>query len=901
MSTTTHTLSLFLSPTDAASSAQHVQLLPETSRLGGLFVGPDAFARRLGTLLGVSVQSRSEGERIAAVHLLLEGMDDGNTWFSATRLADPIGAAKWMLQARDQLREAGWSGVSTDVTSRLSALADLDAAISTTPGTWGLVDQMIRLQKAVLERTLSLQVRVVLTQPRAQYSAQVDRILTAMDTQSDNGFVVQAAALPTAGAPEDTDLGRLQRALLGQSFSPPVGDGSVVFMQSPRPWEAAVAAVHQIDDNALWLVTEEGPLLDQARAKFDFPRFGARQKSLYRPALQVLPLALSLQSGPQDPQDALALLTLPICPVAGPLRHALIGALSNRPGIGGELWAAAVKDGLAKIEDADRKVSADDWVTRLFPKSPPSLAPAGELADLCRSIARWLARRGAKLDGESDLVCQAAAGVATTLARILGQMPEDHCLDAITVRQLFDLASGSGAENPVSAEAGAPPMLTHPAAVPQGVSHVVWFGLNAGAAEQSTPIYWTEKEREALIHAGAVLPEGSIFREVEQSQWIHPILSATERFTAVRWIGQSEEVANHPFMDLLKHCCDFVSLWTLPLGEVLKSNKSVAPVPGRVGIAPVSHWSVKAGVVPERENWSASSMESLVKCPLAWTLNYAAGLKAGSVEALPDVRTLSGSFGHALFEEVLFHKEWVGLTPDAASAALGAAFEARVSEEAAPLNLAINAAIRVKLKDDLQHAIANLVRILKAGAWVPEAAEADLGSQKGTYRGHQLNGSIDLLVKKADGSRAVIDLKLGWRSGRQDQLLKGTSIQLAVYAHAVSPTDGNVSAAYFILEDGVMLTTDANAFPGAAVVVGANADSPKSTWVNVKAAADWHFQVLQEGHVWGRGKHLDHKGLAASVATTVGDPPDDPWSKTNASCKYCDHQRLCNLNVEGRQ
>jgi hypothetical protein len=480
-------------------------------------------------------------------------------------------------------------------------------------------------------------------------------------------------------------------------------------------------------------------------------------------------------------------------------------------------------------------------------------------------------------------------------------MPQDQELDAITVRQLFDLASGSGAENPVEAEAGAPPMLTHPAAVPFGVSQVVWFGLNAGAAEQATPIYWTETERAALVNAGAVLPEGGAFREAEQAQWMHPILSASTRFTAVRWTGKGEEVANHPFMDVLKNCCDYVSVWTLELDALLESSKAVAPVPGRVGIEPLAHWSVTPGIIPDRENWSASSMDSLVNCPLGWTLNYAAGLKPGNVEALPDLRTLSGTFGHALFEEVLFQQDWTGLTPQAASVALGVAFERRVSEEAAPLDLAVNLPSRVQLKDNLQHAIAALVKILKAGAWEPEAAEAALSEQKGTYRGQKLSGSIDLLVKKADGTRAVIDLKLGWLSGRSDQLRKGTSIQLAVYAHAVSPTGGNVPAAYFILDAGEMLTTDANTFPGADLVSGDTADSAQSTWINAKAAADWHFQVLQEGHVWGRGKHLNHKGLANSVAATVGDPPDDPWSKTDASCKYCDHKRLCNFNVEGRQ
>jgi ATP-dependent helicase/nuclease subunit B len=82
----------------------------------------------------------------------------------------------------------------------------------------------------------------------------------------------------------------------------------------------------------------------------------------WRPALQILPLAIELAFEPRDPERLLELLTLP----DGPFAHqkgggyTLAGAVSRSPGIGGPRWLEARQVVLDRLEPDDRQ----EWLAR---------------------------------------------------------------------------------------------------------------------------------------------------------------------------------------------------------------------------------------------------------------------------------------------------------------------------------------------------------------------------------------------------------------------------------------------------------------------------------------------------------------------------------------------------------
>jgi len=103
--------------------------------------------------------------------------------------------------------------------------------------------------------------------------------------------------------------------------------------------------------------------------------------------------------------------------------------------------------------------------------------------------------------------------------------------------------------------------------------------------------------------------------------------------------------------------------------------------------------------------------------------------------------------------------------------------------------------------------------------------------------------------------------------------------------------------AYYILEDGALITTDATAFQDADHEQG---PSVAETLEVAEAAWTWWRDAVDAGLVIARGKHIpdgpDEGELAAAVDR---EPPDHPWAGEWPSCQYCDAARLCQFSNEG--
>ena len=77
------------------------------------------------------------------------------------------------------------------------------------------------------------------------------------------------------------------------------------------------------------------------------PAKAYEESSAFRPALQVLPLALEVLWDPLNFYGLLQFLTHSVCPVPAYARYKLAGKLADKPGIGGKTWSRV----LEKIEE----------------------------------------------------------------------------------------------------------------------------------------------------------------------------------------------------------------------------------------------------------------------------------------------------------------------------------------------------------------------------------------------------------------------------------------------------------------------------------------------------------------------------------------------------------------------
>ena len=297
------TLHLRVLPSDGAATAWHAEarMEEEPAQCGHLTVGPTELAHRVAGFVGAPLSVASTSVRVAAVNQCLAAADDGQQWYSETRKADPLGAARALLSVLDDLVSMGWQGTPLVGTPQLAVVSWL-ADQGVPPG---LPQEVSRLAKAVDERSPVVSLALHLSSPRAHFDVVTRRLFCALEAQG--AAVVEPTALAPA-APADTDLGQPQRALLGQGSCPCLGATAPFASSRATAPEAAALATALCPDEACGCSPRK-PTSDRARGQ-QIACSSARRL----PRLSACPagLAVGLHCRPlQDPQAALDLLSLP--------------------------------------------------------------------------------------------------------------------------------------------------------------------------------------------------------------------------------------------------------------------------------------------------------------------------------------------------------------------------------------------------------------------------------------------------------------------------------------------------------------------------------------------------------------------------------------------------------------
>ena len=190
-----------------------------------------------------------------------------------------------------------------------------------------------------------------------------------------------------------------------------------------------------------------------------------------------------------------------------------------------------------------------------------------------------------------------------------------------------------------------------------------------------------------------------------------------------------------------------------------------------------------------------------------------------------------------------------------------------------------------RAKTLVANAAAALLAFLQKSGWKPVAVEHPV---TGTFGGFPANGRIDLLVEKG-GEPGVVDLKLSGLKYRREELEAGHALQLALYASLVQKRPGSMPpSGFFVLEDGQIVTTEPNAFPGAISVQGPDA---RATLDGAILGFTYWRGVLAKGVLPVLGEKLAWEG---PVTAAAGPPPavDSP-ARRPKPCKFCDYASIC--------
>ncbi len=903
-----------------SSLTEHNDLSLSPASLGTPVWNPPALLANLELRLGLPTPEVGESLRIQHFarrldHLLAQ---PNNPPFYARSFAiDRLGTASSLLAMRDELVAAGWNGDPiVDGGERLATFTNLegldnfDAALP--PGD----ADRLRIVEAELPSTTAQPFDALhLAEPPTAWPGRWQRVFRLL---AERGVDVRHASPSFAARATDDDLARVQAALRGDARAETAlrGDGSFIVLRGETSWELApaVAALLQTwrDSRAVVLRGGDVSALDGALVAAGLGSQGLDSEAAWRPMLQVLPLAIELAFEPRDPYRVLELLTLPHGPFHGFVGNTLARALAKAPGIGGRPWRQGKETIAERLRVGDElHPGSEDRARETLEKievwfempghSARTGAPRAALSSIADRVLTWL--------GSAYAISQIpVTGAAMARARAFRQSLEHDSrdiLDLVDARLLLDQVSSRHSLEVSPEEAGRLDAADAPNMLRAARDTIVWWHCIEDTAWRPRPRPWRVREVEALRGANVVLADIAARLSAEGESWRRAVLAARKRLVlVVPRRARGEAPSAHPIVHEIMARLgrdEKLARVTVEVRDLLRregvSIASDAAVP-LVTSKPLElpeargEWRVDAGSVPPSLEYSASSLEELVSCPLRSVLGRGIRLRSGNLVSIPKGPQLHGTLAHRVVEKL--HEQGALSTPAEVAVRFTDVFERLLTEEASVLRRPGMTFELAQIAAGLERSLTRLSSLL--GNAQLRVVDVEFHVEV-DWRGRKLVGDLDLLLRGADGAEVVLDLK--WGSSRyRDLLMHGRSIQLAAYVVSRKLSTGAMRvprAGYFSLKRGHAYTCEP-IFVEVRPLDGA--PSLEGTWPRLERTVDRVEQFLASGRIPVGGV-----SCALPMLETLGVPPgevDDHLElEKKHACDYCAFDAICGKRWEG--
>ena len=873
--------------------------------VGSVVTGFQGLLRILETNLGLLRPEVPEIRRIAAWEEIIRTVGVDQFAFAKSFRVDSWNTSKELLRRRDELVLAGWDPAVHQGGGRLlTSLAKLE--LQSPSRLFGFADRvravLHRLQEPAL---LNLEEIVVVDEDETLWEPWCANVMEAVRRQ---GVTIRNCP-PTAqlGGGEETDLMRLQGVLAGTSG--PVeaqGDGTVLLVKSETEWDAADYLVSWLEANGSdesLVIRESGSmLLDAMFHQRGLPAVGAYRPSKWRSALQVLPLTLETYWEPLRLEPLLQLLTLPVSPIPARIRYRLAAALANAPGIGGPPWNEAITkgyercneewlaDGLDEKETHKRqkriKESLDTFVNH-DTYSPTEGMPLSVLLEICTKVGQWAASTQ-----ETD---DAVYGVVVEQSEMVTQAAKALGVDRIERLQMIRILSsvvGDGIRLPdFGEEATAWPIVNHPGQIFEPVDTIVWWGFTGRLSGGNTTV-WSLQERGWLDEQGVHLADESLSRRREAAFWKRAIAMAKDKLILVAPQKMDGEVVPvHPLWDEICHAVartteakrrivfDASLLRKEDKHDLAGRRVKRERLPERALPQPIRAWQATKHALSPRAKESATSLDTLLGCPLYWTLRYPAKISSGRALSLPAEPIMLGTLAHEVLRSLLEEsKRW---DPNQARVRAGELFDSLVRLFAAPLLEPQNGVQRQETKSLLQSSVRHFFQTINdAGI---EILETEHELTKNWKPGIDIEGRLDIIAQTRSKTPMVIDAKWSRNPKGYRQRLEGLSTQLTLYHWLLARNDQEeLPVAYFMLRTGNLFAHPHQDLPQDSYVEG---PSLPECQVVLRNALEEEWRMLDEGRIVAAGIPSDAE---LDERSTLVEPP----------CRYCEYKNLCGQSGE---
>lgn len=750
-----------------------------------------------------------------------------DAFFAVSFAADQMATASELLSRRDELLLAGWDFKISDQTpERLAGLAAIEKELQAGKPvnlSMGVADRWRAIIQKISKRQTPLQ-QLYLVEPRDNFPPHLRDLFTQLQSK---GVNIEQIEIPDNNG--HTDLRHFQRTISGQTKEKKsiAGDGSLMILRGENESTLAawIAACFRLNDDLrpLCLIGDKSRLLDDYLTLEGLPGMGLPAASLARPTLQVLKLVSVFLWDPIDPYKIMEFVSLAVKPLEDELAHRIAIHMAQTPGLRGEGWYIMVNryfDELDELAARDKSIKPaavrsqyQFWFERQR-YDRAAAVPKGEVIEIFAYLRRW-AVQVYDDKGANNPSFMVLAEQSKRVVELLQTVPEDRLshleLERI-VRTIYEPAPIQFRET----EVGYLPFILRPAAMIAPTDRLLWWNFSQQEAEHFFS-RWYDVERSWLA-AKKVIPDGP---QDENGRLIwqrkRPILLTRDQLILIvptNTAGRPNDP--HPLMGPLEAAFKDLSTLTynLETGRGEETFAAFFHLPAyrnleirRLG-RPKPFLEIDGvDLAAQREAETLSSLETLFYYPYQWVLRHQIRLRKSAILSVVPDRTLMGNLAHRFFQRLLNQKreQW-----DQPSVYQWIEGESRrlLGQEGAGLLLYGREPERMAFINKVKYAAWSLVNLIQKNGWSVRGTEQEL---QGKFLDVPVRGRADLVLEK-NGELAVIDLKWRGSSRRERQIRNEEDLQLVLYSRLLTEEDSWAHTAYFVMEDGKMISRNELAF-----------------------------------------------------------------------------------------
>lgn len=850
---------------------------PHHQKLGSIVGGPLQLLQWLESQLGLEVQEVSFTTRMLQYLSALRQANNANRFYSQSFDVDEMGVAKRLLQWRDELYDAGWTGSDFEAAStRLTDMADVERCAQDLVA----VNVGQRVQR-VLAALNNRKVSVVVTSidPIAHYPA-VWRLL--LDKLNASESLINTSEKINAKA--GTDLAAIQKLLLDNSIpTEPValsGDGSFSILTSSSAADSSDWLAHYCYKKVMTGSDYQVGLLCEASKEdldLSFERLGLcppalGERSALRPVMQVLPLVMSLMWSPLNPKRLLEFLSHPIAPISRRIRNSLAKVVADNPGIGSQSWINAIEailieergrcdDEVSAKETEDKiRFQIDFWLGCERYETYPG-APIDVVIKKTQMLNDWL--NGHIQILLVDLERQAELGLyrraqnqilefSGALQTLISQGEKQ--IDVDTLNRLVRAVTGEGSSRPDRAASIQQQhkklcFATQPEGFVEPIDAVIWWGCDRAHLHLAS--HFTLQEKQCLLANGVKLLGDDERIQQTTHAWLRPIFAAQKKIILIVHEGSDR----HPLFDQIN--CLVTNIPVVNLNDVLRDEPSsaiesapkiessdVISLPKKQRV-----WSMPDDVtLSRRELESFSSLERFIYAPYMWVLQYQAKIYKASLLDINDGNRLYGSLAHALFEDFFnAHPDIPKIKIEEIIPWSTHALNSMIEKSGAVLLVSGRAAEREYFIQTSVQSLESLVKQLQVAKVIAVVMEE---REEGLFVGGKMQGFFDMRTTNSDGREAIVDIKWSGSNYRKKVIKSSGYLQLALYAKLRSQKVGAIpDVGFYIINDHSLLMVASDYFSNASNIEPLNEENIQQLWLRFEHSWKVRRQQLDEGTI----------------------------------------------------